>query len=253
MGKPDVAPQRFRRKARSQEPAGGGDKLSNSSFSSHSTVDSLLDSSPTPLVEEVGLSTASPLGEGLATLEPLEDGPTIVEPLREEPTFGGPQGQQLVAPSLLGEEPNTTSLLGEGQTNDSVLGEGPNHTGSQWEGGRESPPPLCDLEDTLGYQAGDEGEDEPPVRGEGAADPGRQAPPGLPTEPPELPHSQLLSLASDRCLALSAWKVYGEEALELRLLLHNSSGSSLRGLAVQLRSHQLKVLQELPLKGLLHS
>ncbi|KAG5839414.1 hypothetical protein ANANG_G00204720 [Anguilla anguilla] len=176
MGKPDVAPQRFRRKARLQEPAGGSDKLSDSSYSSHSTVDSLLDSSPAPLVEDE-LSAASRLGEGLTTLGPLEDGPN-----------------------------------------------------------------TCDPEDTLGYQAGDEGEDDPPEASDGAAEPGRQASPCLPTELLELPHSELLSLASDHSLALSAWKVCGQEALELRLLIRNSSDSSLQGVSVQLTSDQLKVL-----------
>ncbi|XP_035251963.1 AP-4 complex subunit epsilon-1 [Anguilla anguilla] len=241
MGKPDVAPQRFRRKARLQEPAGGSDKLSDSSYSSHSTVDSLLDSSPAPLVEDE-LSAAGRLGEGLTTLGRLEDGTNTVNPLREEPAFAAPLGQQPVTASSLGEGPNTTSSLGEGPTTDSLPGEGPSITGPWGEGQTEPPLLQCDPEDTLGDQAGDEGEDDPPEASDGAAEPGRQASPCLPTELLELPHSELLSLASDHSLALSAWKVCGQEALELRLLIRNSSDSSLQGVSVQLTSDQLKVL-----------
>ncbi|KAJ8252425.1 hypothetical protein COCON_G00217370 [Conger conger] len=231
MGKPEVPPQRFRRKARSQEPAGGSDKLSDS-YSSHSTVDSLLDSSPTPLPEEEELSpagslgegstTLGPLGEGPTTLGPLGEGPTTVSPLGEEPTVTAPLEHPSVTPSLLDAGPNTPSPLGEGPATDSVPGEASNLTDSQEERHRESPPPLPD-EDTWGYQAGDEGDDEP-------------------TELLELPHSELLSLGSDPSLALSAWKVYREEALELHLLIRNASGASLQGVAVQLSSDQLKVL-----------
>ncbi|KAJ8343558.1 hypothetical protein SKAU_G00308870 [Synaphobranchus kaupii] len=356
MGKPEVAPQRFRRKARLQEPAGGSDKLSESSYSSHSTMDSLLDSSPAPLLEEE-LNTAAPLGrqpittsslgegqnttsslgerpnttsflgEGPNTTSSLGEGPNTTSSLGEEPNTTSSLGEEPNTTSSLGEEPNTTSslgeepnttsslgeepnttsslgesphttsslgeglnttsslgegpnatssleewpnttsslgewpnttsslgewpnatcLLGEGLTTDSLPEEGPSITGPWGEGPTEPPPLPCDPEDTLGYQSGAEGEDEPPERSDGATEPppsrtGRETPPGLPTELLELPHSELLSLASDHSLALSVWKVYREEALELHLLIRNSCSSSLQGVSMQLTSDHLKVL-----------
>ncbi|XP_069046608.1 AP-4 complex subunit epsilon-1 isoform X2 [Lepisosteus oculatus] len=57
MGKSEVASQRFRRKNKAQESPGADDKFSDSSFSSRSTVESLLDNilEPSPKAQDSGL------------------------------------------------------------------------------------------------------------------------------------------------------------------------------------------------------
>ncbi|MBN3313376.1 AP4E1 protein, partial [Atractosteus spatula] len=61
MGKSEVASQRFRRKNKAQESPGADDKFSDSSVSSRSTVESLLDKilEPSPKAQDPGLVTPS--------------------------------------------------------------------------------------------------------------------------------------------------------------------------------------------------
>ncbi|KAI1904057.1 hypothetical protein AGOR_G00001760 [Albula goreensis] len=248
MGKPDVAPQRFRRKGRAQESAGGSDRLSNSSYSSHSTIDSLLDSTPSTLGEEPNTKpnpigpigerpiTVRPVGEGL-TSSTLGEGLTAVGPLGEGPHKEVDLLEEGPTTAHLGEEPNTIDLRGEEPTPIGPLG----HTYVE---SQPACPPQSELEDTPGSRA--ETEAEPQESSNKPVEPSpvqtdRQTNSSLPAELEGLPHSELLSLASDRSLSLSACKVYREDAVELILFIRNTGTSSLLDLSLQLNSENLKV------------
>ncbi|KAJ8417056.1 hypothetical protein AAFF_G00282830 [Aldrovandia affinis] len=265
LGKPDVAPQRFRRKTRPQDPEGGSDWLSVSSHSSHSTMDSLLDSSPTPLGEELNttallgeeLNTAgflreepnaiSPLGEGLNTADPMGEDPNTTRSLRETANGTTHLGEGLNAAGPLGEEPNPVSPQGKEPNTASPMGEEPNTASSQGP------------EDTLAFWSRAEGETEAPEASTMATDqPPTQAdrltPPPCATAELLEPHgSELLSLASDGSVDLSARKLYKGAALELQLYIRNTSSDQLQHVSLQLRSAELQVLdspnQSFPLLG----
>ncbi|KAG9337022.1 hypothetical protein JZ751_029881 [Albula glossodonta] len=258
MGKPDVAPQRFRRKGRAQESVGGSDRLSNSSYSSHSTVDSLLDSIPSTLGEEPNTKpnpigpigerpitvrpvgeglTSSTLGEGLTAVGPLGEGPhKDVDLLEEGPASVRSKGEGPTT-AYVEEEPNTIDLRGEEPTPIGPLGH--RHVESQ-----PACPPQSELEDMPGSRA--ETEVEPPESSDKPVEPSpvqtdKQTNSSLPAELEGLPHSELLSLASDRSLSLSACKVYREDVLELILFIRNTGTSPLLDLSLQLNSENLKV------------
>ncbi|KAJ8249352.1 hypothetical protein GJAV_G00233860 [Gymnothorax javanicus] len=251
MGKPDVAPQRLRRKCRAQDSAAGGsDKLSDSSHSSHSTVDSLLDSSPTPLLGGP-LSLHGPLEESPNGVSPLREGPTSTDPMERQPlsssqSVEGPTNDSLpregpTSDNLPGAGPTSDSLPGEGPTSDSLPGEGPQASDLQQEG-RTDPPPAGEGGDTLAHQAGDDEDEDEEGSGAEVAESGRSGPPHLPAELQTVPHSEPLSLGSNSCLSLSVWKLYREEALELHLLLQNTGRSALHDPSLLLTSPQLTVL-----------